>query len=210
MVNGVTIESALSLGRKLIENLDERDVLGGWMCHYLAERFVLVEQKKGVERELIETEIAALVLELWAHRAGAPLRDSPTVQLDHIRGALSRIDPKLNAWGYHVQYHGNEAPSSEDLEVNAALSLAVDVDRATRRLIRSLYSYATANAVAKDSKWILAARNAGVDPLSDLTDLLDGEVLEDGLEFTVIPVTLEARASELIELLEKIKGDNSV
>jgi hypothetical protein len=210
MVNGVTIEGVLSLGRKLTENLDEHDVLGGWMCHYLAERFVLVEQKEGAERDAIETEIAALVLQLWEHRAGVPLRESPTAQLDHIRGALSRIDPRSNVWGYHVQYHGDEAPSSEDLEVNAALSLAVDVDRATRRLIRSLYAYATANAIAKDSNWIVAAQNAGVDPLLDLTDLLAGEVVEDGREFSVVPVALEVRVSELIELLESVKGDNAV
>lgn len=87
------------LGRKLINELNDRDITAKWMAAYLSELIVLSE-----ENEELKAECRDLVLMLWRerrHYPGVDLMQRYTRALEAMELLLSAGEPVFHIWLPH-------------------------------------------------------------------------------------------------------------
>lgn len=75
------------LGRKLISELDDRDITAKWMAAYLSEQMIASE-----EDATLKQETADLILKLWRERRHYPGRDP----MQRYEKALSAMELQLD------------------------------------------------------------------------------------------------------------------
>ncbi|WP_282157037.1 hypothetical protein [Shimia thalassica] len=75
------------LGRKLISELDDRDITAKWMAAYLSEQMIASE-----EDATLKQETADLILKLWRERRHYPGRDP----MQRYEKALSAMELQLS------------------------------------------------------------------------------------------------------------------
>ncbi|MFS4505497.1 hypothetical protein ACMA46_04595 [Clavibacter sp. Sh2141] len=148
----------LSLGQQIADSLDERDLLSRWMAHHLADRLAALEQLKGRSRLRAEDAVAELIVQIWAHRREVAFRVDPLAATDSVERAMARLDPEVKGpFSYFRPFDDEPGPSEAEVEVNAALKLALAVDDVAQDLVRALIAYAARTAIDHDAEWVRAS-----------------------------------------------------
>lgn len=163
---GETTSAILNLGRLLEADLERTDTLGRWMAHYLAQQMTILEQKHGQERAAIESDISELVLQVWDRRCNFLGERAPFLDIDKVVGALERLAPGRDRWGYYNIFDSSSEPSVQDTDVNFLLKSALRIDRIAGDLVHALVSRAAKSAENNDANWIKNLDKIGDDSLS--------------------------------------------
>lgn len=145
------------------------------MAFHLAERYERLSGLTGRALRAAEAELEELVLRFWEHRRGAPTEATALERFEAIERALQHLDPERGAWGYYGQFDPTSGPTTNDIEVNAALKLAISLDQTARALVGALVRYAAATSEDAERPWVEAVVPAKVDP-SELILRLRGDV----------------------------------
>jgi hypothetical protein len=94
----------LELGRHLVGELsyeEERDTLGRWMAHHLAELIDKAENgATGTERLKARKNATKTILKIWEHRASLPGNAYPLAPYKDILKVLDRLRPDDNPFRY--------------------------------------------------------------------------------------------------------------
>ena len=89
----------LALGRHLVRELgfdDQRDTLGRWMAHHLAELINKAENgATGTERVRARKNATETILKIWEHRASLPGNAYPLAPYKDILKVLDRLRPLI-------------------------------------------------------------------------------------------------------------------
>lgn len=94
----------MELGRHLVRELgyeDQRDTLGRWMAHHLAE--VITKAENGVtaaERLRARKSATEAILKIWEHRASLPGNAYPLAPYKELLKVLDRLQPDNNPFRY--------------------------------------------------------------------------------------------------------------
>jgi hypothetical protein len=94
----------LELGRHLVRELgfdDQRDTLGRWMAHHLAELIDKAENgATGTERVRARKNATETILKIWEHRASLPDNAYPLAPYKELLKVLDRLRPDDNPFRY--------------------------------------------------------------------------------------------------------------
>ena len=154
------VETALELGKQLSALLDEWDVLGRWMAHYVAELITAAEAADGgVATAAARSRAAQEILLLWSHRATLP-RPYPLESFDRILAALDRLEDR-SASGRLGRYFGDDAPSDSELAVVPLLKVAARVDDEVGDVVACLIAEAVIEAKDAEARWLPIALEIG-------------------------------------------------
>jgi hypothetical protein len=90
----------LELGRHLVRESDyddQRDTLGRWMAHHLAERIGKAENgATGTERVRARKNATETILKIWEHRASLPGNAYPLAPYEELLKVIDRLRPNDN------------------------------------------------------------------------------------------------------------------
>ena len=90
----------LELGRHLVRELgfdDQRDTLGRWMAHHLAELINKAENgATGTERVRARKNATETILKIWEHRASLPGNAYPLAPYKDVLKVVDRLRPNDN------------------------------------------------------------------------------------------------------------------
>jgi len=153
------------------------------MSHHLAERIESLRSLPSEERADAEAGMADLVLRIWERRQGARFVDEPLALTDSVTRALARLDPTLRGpFLFYRPFDDMPGPSEAEIEANAAMKIALQIDDTAGDLVSSLIKYAAEIAVEKDARWVAASQAGGSPTLRDLTTLLGYATDEDDVD----------------------------
>ncbi|MCI2238117.1 hypothetical protein MO973_09680 [Paenibacillus sp. TRM 82003] len=157
---GPTLSSStdkiLELGKQLAAAMEDWDVLGRWMAHYVAELIVTADEASGEHEALAAKSRAAQEIRLlWSHRA-AMRRPYPMENFDRILTALDHLEDPT-ARSPLRRYFGDDAPSEADLRMTPLLEIAVHLDEEISAVIACLIAEAAATAENAEARWVPAA-----------------------------------------------------
>lgn len=173
------------------------------MAHHLAGRLVALESLKGRARLKAEDAVADLIVQIWAHRHEVGFRKDPLAATDSVERAVARLDPEGNGpFSYFRPFDDEPGPSAAEIEANAALKLALDVDDIAEDLVRALITYAAMTAVDHDAEWVRARDAVEPTRLRQLRRLMSYEGSSDA-DATPLEVA-EKRVSERARSLGKL------
>ncbi len=121
----------LELGRHLVRELgyeDQRDTLGRWMAHHLADLLAKADNgATGAERLRARKSATETILKIWEHRASLPGNAYPLAPYQEILKVLDRLRPNDNPF----RYFGPPAETKRE-------QLAADLFDSLSRLIIAL------------------------------------------------------------------------
>lgn len=163
--DGATTTALLELGKRLASELEHTDTLGRWIAHYLAERLSSLQQKTESERAIAETEVADLILRLWALRRQLPGGRLPLAEVDEVEAAIARLAPGRRPWAYFGAFSADTEPSAGETETSTTLKAALLVDRLAGDLVHGLLGRAAALAEGDEAAWITQAEQIGDEAL---------------------------------------------
>ncbi|MGH3688648.1 MAG: hypothetical protein ACRDT7_00700 [Microbacterium sp.] len=135
------------------------------MAHYLAERMASLEHKSGSARASAESEIADLILRLWALRRHLPIGRLPLAEVDEVEAAIVRLAPGRRPWAYFGAFAADTEPSAEATETGDTLQAALLVDRLAGDLVHGLIGRAAELAENHDADWVKQAEQIGDEAL---------------------------------------------
>jgi hypothetical protein len=178
------------------------------MAHFLGEKLAKADKLTGSDRDAADAEIADITLRLWQHRAGASLERQPVSQLENIERALVRLDPKRDSWAYHDPFVVPSIPTETDVEVNSALELAMEFDRASGDLIDALIRYAAQIASDQEAEWVLALPKSEQDPFRFMRRLGYGISTDESEPTKEVTerANITAQAKAIRKAIDKIIG----
>lgn len=185
MANLSRSDAVIELGKRLVAQLDDGDLVGAWMAHHIADLMTAVDQASAREKPSASAACRTAVFELWAHRSTFPRDRRPMQELDPILRALAALDVE----GAHHRYF----PRALDAAANAKLpeeaakwfKFASGIDYTARLLIRYALLRAAATSVDEVELWLDLAREAGADEgvegdvVGFLRDIADDETGRD-------------------------------
>jgi len=67
---------------------------------------------------------------------------------------LERLDPEGPNWSFYRTFNNDTAPDEEDTEVNALLSIALNLENSIRDIVRTLIIEAASRAATHEGKWL--------------------------------------------------------
>lgn len=170
------------------------------MAHHLAARLAALESLNGQARLAAEDEVADLILQIWARRHEVGFRKDPLAATDSVGRAVARLDPEgKGPFSYFRPFDDEPGPSAAEIEVNAALKLALAVDDIAEDLVRALITYAAMTAVDHDSDWVRAIDPVHPTTLRQLRRLMSypGSSDRDAAPLTVVTKRVSERARSL-------------
>jgi glutathione S-transferase len=160
--SSTSTDVTLELGKRLASSLEEWDVLGRWMAHYVAELIAAVEAADGdAEVAAAKARAAEEILILWSHRSTMP-RPYPLESFDRVFAALDRLELRSPA-SRLSRYFGDDAPTAADLAVVPFLEIAARVDDELSDVVAWLISEAAAAAADAEAPWVPIAVGIGED-----------------------------------------------
>lgn len=149
-------DRVFQLGRDLSEALDRSDVVGRWMSHHLAE--LISRSEENPTNEELASTTRDVVLKLWEHKSGAPLRRDPYAYVKPVLRAIERLDPNPDPWAFYRPFN-DQAPSDKSLATYPLLKMACEIDREVGDLIRLLVGLAARDALTTDEAWVIAGKD---------------------------------------------------
>jgi hypothetical protein len=173
------------------------------MAHHLADRLAALESLKGRARLAEEDKVADLIVQIWAHRHEVGFRKDPLAATDSVERALARLDPEgRGPFSYFQPFDDEPGPSAAEIEVNAALKLALAVDDIAEDLVRALVTYAAITALDHEAEWVRATRAVHPATLRQLRRLI-GHADNDDADAASLTVAAK-RVSERARSLGKV------
>lgn len=160
MERSKTLKAVLGLGNELVKELAvERDTLGRWICHDLAERLSAYKNAKGPARDVLAADIRARVFQFWKHRATLPEGVRPFEHYAPVLRALESLDPERTGGRYYnYDFVHPQRKNSNGKQVADWLGVARAVDRGARSLITLCLASAAQAAGVPKAKWLKAAK----------------------------------------------------
>ncbi|WP_431946879.1 hypothetical protein [Micromonospora marina] len=152
-------DDVVVLGRELTDSLDSNDTLGRWMAHYIADLIDRAETADGPDRDTLQHECAAEIMRLWSHRHSFRDPQRPMASFEPVYRALARLDPDNPPWSFLRTFSPDTAPKADQLEINALLKAALEIEDAARDAVRELIASAAGVASHKEAKWIDLAKH---------------------------------------------------
>lgn len=174
------------------------------MAHHLADRLVALESLQGRPRLEAENAIAELIVQIWAHRHEVGFRKVPLAATESVERAVARLDPEgKGPFSYFRPFDDEPGPSAEEIEVNAALKLALAVDDIAEDLVRALITYAAMTAIDQDAEWVQARDAVQPTSLRQLERLLryEANIATDATPIEVAEKRVSDRARSLGKLV---------
>lgn len=154
--------AVIELGKRLVAQLKiGDDELAQWMAHMLAERIHNAETASPEDRLAAQNSCAELVLQLWAQRYSFPPRLRPLAKLEPLLRTLDALDA-TNGPRFRFM-HEPPADIKVDEGVAKLLSLAVNLDDASRILVQYFLASAAEVASEESKPWIQSAVDAEAD-----------------------------------------------
>jgi hypothetical protein len=173
------------------------------MAHYLADRLTALESLSGQGRREAEDEVAGLIVQIWEHRHEVGFQKAPFASTDSVERAVARLDPEgKGPFSYFQPFDEEQGPSAAEVDVNAALKLALAVDDIAGDLVRALVTYAAMTAVDHDAEWVRATRAVHPTTLRQLRRLM-GHPDNDDADAASLTVAAK-RVSERARSLGKV------
>ena len=170
------------------------------MAHHLADRLAALESLNGQARLAAEDEVADLIVQIWERRHEVGFRKDPLVATDSVERAVARLDPEgKGPFSYFRPFDDEPGPSAAEIDINAALKLALAVDDIAEDLVRALITYAAMTAVDHDSDWVRAIDPVHPMTLQQLRRLMSysGSSDTDAAPLTVVKKRVSERARSL-------------
>lgn len=160
--SSTSTDVTLELGKQLASSLEEWDVLGRWMAHFVAELISAVDAADGdAEVGAAKARAAEEILRLWSHRSTMP-RPYPMESFDRVFAALDRLELRAPPCRLS-RYFGDDAPTEADLAVVPLLEVAARVDDDLSDVVAWLISEAAAAAADAEAPWVQIAVEIGED-----------------------------------------------
>lgn len=156
-------EAVIALGRKLVEHLKlepDRDLLSGWMAHYLAERMLAVETAPPEARDELEKQCAEAILNVWAHRHRLGTAIPAFADMQALEGAILALAPDRTPFRYFAPLQGAISASQPSQEARQWIELAAGIDDTARELVRHCLRRAADESVEAGEIWLDAAKEA--------------------------------------------------
>jgi hypothetical protein len=156
-------KAVLELGKRLVEQLGDGDLLSAWMAHNIAELMRAVDAAAPEAKSAAQAECAAAILDFWKHREAIPSRVRPLRELEPVLRVLSSLD--LDSSDYRYYPAALRAAKGVDVpeETMRWLTLATSVDYMARLLIRDALRSAAEPFAADAAPWISLAQGAGAE-----------------------------------------------
>ena len=195
----------IELGKKIVQELEldrNRDTLGRWMAHHLAELIDHAEQGRDPDRNARLQECRTAILELWDHIHSFPSASRPFRDLESIMETIRALDPDKRI--YYYQTRDQEVADASDLPQSAKewLKLSRAIDYSARLLIQMCLDRVTAETSDKHKEWIDLASDAGVQDLQIAKEII--QQLEE--QHNGGDRDREERRKKLQERLERLNG----
>ncbi|MGJ1240996.1 hypothetical protein [Sphingobacterium siyangense] len=183
-----TQQAAIELGKQFVNQigLDSRvDTFGRWMCHYIAEQMVKIDNSAGVEKELAEKVCFETILKFWQHRWQLPSGMRPFESFETILSVLERLDPEGPRNFYYHQIPSREDSSIQrNPEQEKWIKFAEDIDKAVRVCLEVVIEKCAEEAKEEETEnWLKYGRKieSGIDIqiIDGLMDLDISSFLDD-------------------------------
>ena len=183
-------KAVIDLGKRIVAEVgigdDERDTLGRWLAHDLAQKIKDAELLSGPEGVVGREACTAAILELWEHRAVFPSSQRPFASVEIALKILERLDPANPANRYFQP--PRRPPAKDDW-----LETATAVDRAARVILRACARLAVEDDSGRASAFVKIAENAG---------------LHQDLDAAFVRILLKSdKAGEKIDEAEKLRAE---
>jgi hypothetical protein len=154
----------------LAAHFDDRDTVGQWMAHHLAE-LVQAAQEHATTTLEQRQQIVEIILEVWSHRRAYP-RPAPLEEYDSVFAALDRLGDDT-PWRFSRLF-GSETrtpdPSTSDLPL---IATAAELERLTRETLLRLIWLEARDARQKNKDWLQVADKVASNLESDVTRTLE-------------------------------------
>ena len=187
------------LGNLLVADLDDTDLLGRWMGHFIASLMNEAEAATGERALELRSQCSTEILKLWKHRAGFPGDNRPMSSFEPILRAFEELDPERPTWMRLRSFRNRDdfaGPTSQ------LLNAAIAIDESSVRAIRALLSESAILAIDHERAWISAAPNIeGADSLGIIFDGLDLAMDEVGTQNDARAVSLKTSIRSLDEAI---------
>jgi hypothetical protein len=170
------------------------------MAHYIAELITRAETSGPDQRTQAEEQCATEILRLWAHRAGLPAKNRPLESFAPLYQALERLDPEGPNWSFYRTFNSDSAPDGEDTEVNALLSIALNLENSIRDVVRTLIIEAASRAATREGKWLQIAE--GLDDDESIFRRALWQLKRTQHDDSVQPEQQSARVAAAVQSLE--------
>src|SRR3954453_18437065 len=120
--SGGNIEQILRGGRALAAQLEPTDLLGRRMAHHPAQLITAAEESGADATDPQALATAETILDLWAHRAGSPLRQQPLRSFDDLLAVLAEWTSPFASWRLSRPFGDRDnAPTAADVEQHQLL-----------------------------------------------------------------------------------------
>ncbi|MYM81795.1 hypothetical protein GTP44_07465 [Duganella sp. FT50W] len=190
--------AVIELGKRLIAQLKiGDDELTQWMAHMLAERIQRAEKAPPEDRLAAQNSCAELVFQLWAQRYSFPPRLRPLAKLEPLLRTLDALD--ANSGPRFRFMHEPPADIMADEDAAKLLSLAANLDDASRILVQYFLAAAAEVASEESKPWIQSAVDAGADVTLEvrIIGFLNRGLDRDGAEAKLARETLLDKIQKL-------------
>lgn len=158
-------KAVIDLGKRIVAEVgigdDERDTLGRWLAHDLAQKIKDAEDLRGPEGVAAREACTTAILKLWEHRAVFPRSQRPFANVETALKILERLDPANSANRYFQP--PRRPPAKDDW-----LETATAVDRAARVILRACARLAVEDDSGRASAFVKIAEKAGLQQDPDM------------------------------------------
>lgn len=147
-----TQEKVISLGKKLVSSLQQKDPdqVTTWMINYLSEQ---IERAKDGACEQAKKDCFETILQLWESHSTFPNGTRPFESFESISKALDSLNPESHIPRYYHQRDSNE-PKNLD-ESDNWVEIAKRIDGTARTLITFMFEQAVLVSSSEETKeWI--------------------------------------------------------
>nr|WP_313039604.1 hypothetical protein [Brevundimonas diminuta] len=162
-MESVRSEAVEALGLKLIEQLNlepERDLLSGWLAHYVAELMEASAAAKPKDRDALQARCAEAILDLWAHRHELHPAIPAFADLRALERAILGLAPDGVSSRYFSPLQAVLSASQPSEETRQWLVVAENIDTSARELVRYCLRRAADGSLDEGEEWLEAGRAA--------------------------------------------------
>jgi hypothetical protein len=165
MDNSELSREVIELGKRLVAEAGiddhERDSLGRWLAHDIAQKMSDADRLTGPEGAAARDACAAAIYRLWEHRAVVPRTQRPFASIETAVQVLERLDLASSANRYFPEPQRHQSSDTW-------LSKAVAIDRAARVLLRACARLAVEDDGGRASAFVKLAEKAGLNHDPDM------------------------------------------
>ena len=171
MENSTRFDEILTLGKKIVEELDLNgsvDTLGRWMVHYISELIYDVENANAEDKNQKRQVCAEAIINLWHHRQKLPNGSYPFERIEPVLRTLENLDPDNDTPRYFRVVRESAVTEDNSQSTQSWFDIIDGLDFTAKMLIRYCLSQAIESSSNKLKKWVSLAEQAGLDDEEDV------------------------------------------